>query len=317
MCARQAGRPMAAGDVHRDYSSAEVMRDRDEEPVAARPGSDADPGEALARRRARRREAQQRRETRRRRGLVGLLALAALIGIVVALSSRGSASRRTEVVAGGTSTARRAAQVARHAGPSNTAAHPAAQAQTSLSPVVAALASAGSLPQTNVVPSADGAQFKALMALLWAGILADSPKTALPAFFPKRAYMQLKSIAGAESDWSGRLVRDYGLDIAAAHSLLAADASSAELVRVDVQSSYAHWVPPGVCDNGIGYYEMPGARIVYRRHGELRSFGIASMISWRGVWYVVHLGAVLRPEETGVVDEPSSGPGTPAYSGTC
>jgi hypothetical protein len=316
MCAPQTGRPVATGADHRDYSSAEVMRDRDDEPVAARPGSDADPGEALARRRSRRLEAQQRRAKRRRRGLVGLLALAALIGIVVALSSRGSA-RRTEVVAGGTSTARRAAQVARHAGPSSTAAHPAAQAGTSLSPVVAALASAGSLPQTNVEPSASGPQFKALMALLWAGIQADWPKTALPAFFPKRAYMQLKSIAGAESDWSARLVGDYGLDIAAAHSLLGADASSAQLVRVDVQSSYGHWVPPGVCDNGIGYYEMPGARIVYRRHGELRSFGIASMISWRGVWYVVHLGAVLRPEETGVVDEPSSGPGTPAYSGTC
>jgi hypothetical protein len=155
------------------------------------------------------------------------------------------------------------------------------------------------------------------MALLWTGILKDSVKAALPAFFPERAYAQLKTIASAQSDWSTRLVRDYTLDIAAAHALLGADTSSAELARVEVQSSYGHWVPPGVCENGIGYYEMPGARIVYRQHGELRSFGIASMISWRGVWYVVHFGAVLRSGETGVVDEPSSGPGSPAYSGTC
>jgi hypothetical protein len=54
-----------------------------------------------------------------------------------------------------------------------------------------------------------------------------------------------------------------------------------------------------------------------RCRGELRSFGIASMISWRGVWYVVHLGAVLRSNETRVVDEPASGPGTSEYSATC
>ena len=40
------------------------------------------------------------------------------------------------------------------------------------------------------------------------------------------------------------------------------------------------------------------------------SFGIASLISWRGVWYVVHLGAISRTSVTGVVDDPTIGPGT-------
>jgi hypothetical protein len=155
------------------------------------------------------------------------------------------------------------------------------------------------------------------MAALWAGVASGSVKPAEPAFFPEQAYVQLKSIAGAESDWSGRLLRDYALDLRAAHALLGARAAGAHLVAVKVDSSYGHWVPPGVCDNGIGYYEMPGARIVYREDGALRSFGVASMISWRGEWYVVHLGAVLREGEGGVVDEPASGPGQPAYSGTC
>jgi hypothetical protein len=57
--------------------------------------------------------------------------------------------------------------------------------------------------------------------------------------------------------------------------------------------------------------------VVYRQAGQVRSFGIASMISWRGVWYVVHLGAILRPTASGTVDEPASGEGTSAYSGTC
>jgi hypothetical protein len=57
--------------------------------------------------------------------------------------------------------------------------------------------------------------------------------------------------------------------------------------------------------------------MIYRQGGMVRSFGIASMISWRGVWFVVHLGAVLRPGSGGVVDDPSTGHGVSAYSGTC
>ncbi|HMD51812.1 MAG TPA: hypothetical protein VKG62_03795 [Solirubrobacteraceae bacterium] len=177
--------------------------------------------------------------------------------------------------------------------------------------------SPGSLPQTNALPSGTTAQFRSQMASLWGGIVTDSPSEALVAFFPKDAYIRLKAIPSASSDWTERLLGDYALDIAAAHSLLGVDPEQARLIGVSVPSSYAHWVPPGVCYNAIGYYEVPNARVLYSYDGELRSFGIASMISWRGVWYVVHLGAVLRSTASGVVDEPASGPGTPAYSGTC
>ena len=53
-------------------------------------------------------------------------------------------------------------------------------------------------------------------------------------------------------------------------------------MEVKVDSRYGHWIEPGVCDNRIGYFEMPGARIVYRLKGSIHSLGIASMISWRG-----------------------------------
>jgi hypothetical protein len=155
------------------------------------------------------------------------------------------------------------------------------------------------------------------MAALWSGVVRDSVHGALPAFFPRGAYVQLKAIPSAGSDWSGRLVRDYGLDIHAAHELLGRSAAEARLLGVTVPSSYGHWVPPGACFNSIGYYEMPNARVVYSEHGSTRSFGIASMISWRGIWYVVHLGAVLRAGDEGLVDEPAAGPGSSAYSGTC
>jgi hypothetical protein len=175
----------------------------------------------------------------------------------------------------------------------------------------------GSLPQTNAYPSGTSTQFKSLMAALWSGVMQNSLAAAMPAFFPKDAYLQLKSISNSSSDWTDRLVHDYGLDITAAHELLGPHAARARLIAVEVTSSYGHWIQPGVCDNRLGYYEMPNARVVYREDAQTRSFGIASMISWRGVWYVVHFGAILRASDTGMVDDAAVGRGISAYSGTC
>ncbi|MBV8942321.1 MAG: hypothetical protein JO240_11355 [Solirubrobacterales bacterium] len=83
---------------------------------------------------------------------------------------------------------------------------------------------------------------------------------------------------------------------------------------VRVPQQFAHWVDPGACYNRIGYYEVPNARVVYSENGQVHSFGIASMISWRGVWYVVHFGAVLA---SGVVDAPAAGPSSSIDTGTC
>jgi hypothetical protein len=245
----------------------------------------------------------------RRAGFVWVLALVALVLVGVALLSGGSGPATRPPV---TRPARRPA--------THTAGAPAARTdreRQSSRRIQTAQSSPGSLPQTHAYPSAGSARFKSLMGLLWAGVVSDSPTTALQAFFPRGAYVQLKAIASAGSDWRDRLVHDYTLDIEAAHVLLAGDPASARLIAVAVPSSYGHWVPPGVCYNDIGYYEVPNTRVVYSEGGQVRSFGIASMISWRGVWYVVHLGAILRSSDAGTVDEPSSGAGASAYSGTC
>lgn len=175
----------------------------------------------------------------------------------------------------------------------------------------------GALPQTHQLPSADAPSFRAEMHALWAGVQANSLAKAIPAFFPEAAYVQVKAIGDAQGDFTGRLLADYRLDLAAAHALLGADPGSAHLIGVKLPASSAHWVPPEVCYNRVGYYEWPNARLVYRQNGAVHSFGIASMISWRGVWYVVHLGAVVRSAVGGVVDDPSTGPGTSVPSSTC
>ncbi len=177
--------------------------------------------------------------------------------------------------------------------------------------------SPGSLPQTDQLPSAATAQFHAEMAALWDGVVNDDLADALPAFFPEGAYVQVKGISDPRADYTDRLLGDYRLDLGAAHALLGASAAGAQLLRVQVPQGYAHWVSPGACYNTVGYYEVPNARMVYRQAGQVRSFGIASMISWRGVWYVVHLGAVLRASAAGVVDDPSAGPGESTPSSTC
>jgi hypothetical protein len=155
------------------------------------------------------------------------------------------------------------------------------------------------------------------MAALWSGVSTGVVQDALSGFFPEAAYVQLKTISNSQSDFTDRLVAEYEEDVTAAHQLLGPDAAAATFVGVDVDSAYAHWVPVGVCDNDVGYFEVPNSRVVYSINGQVSSFGIASMISWRGEWYVVHLGAILRSGSGGEVDDPQSGPGDPTYSSTC
>jgi len=175
----------------------------------------------------------------------------------------------------------------------------------------------GGQPQTDDLPRAATPVFETEMADLWQGIVHDSVDKAMPAFFPEGAYLQVKVIADPAADYVSRLIGEFGLDIGAAHQLLGPDPTDAIFLGVDTNGSFAHWVVPGTCSNGVGYYELPNSRLVYEVDGQVRSFGIASMISWRGVWYVVHLGGVARIGNGGMVDDPAAGPGVPAKSSTC
>jgi hypothetical protein len=189
--------------------------------------------------------------------------------------------------------------------------HATASAPPSARPVAPG---AGALPQTRAFPSTRTAAFDNAMADLWLAVTTGNPRFARPGFFPLAAYKQVKAIPYPVPDWQNRLWSDFVLDVRAAHRLVG---SGARLDRVVVPKMYAAWVYPGACANKIGYWHVPGARVVYRAHGQERSFGIASLISWRGVWYVVHLGAVQRTVVTGIVYQPAAGPGVPGPPGGC
>ena len=175
-------------------------------------------------------------------------------------------------------------------------------------------ASAGALPQTNVFPKTTGTAFGNAVHDIWLAVSTGDPDYARPAFFPVAAYKQVKAIADPESDWQNRLWGDFKLDLAAAHKLVG---KNAKLVKVVTPTQYAQWIPAGGCYNSIGYWHLPGSRLVYRTGGVTHSFGLASFISWRGDWYLVHLGALVRSGAYGIVDDPETGSGVPGPPGGC
>jgi len=173
---------------------------------------------------------------------------------------------------------------------------------------------AGNLKQTTAFPRTTSTAFRNAMHDFWLAVTSGNASLALPAFFPETAYVQVKAIADPAADWRSRLWYDFTLDVKAAHALVG---QRARLIKVIVPAQYAAWVSPGACYNSVGYWHVPGARVVYQQGGETRSFGIASLISWRGDWYLVHLGAVLRSGASGEVDDPQAGPGIPGPPGGC
>jgi hypothetical protein len=193
--------------------------------------------------------------------------------------------------------------------PSPSATAPAKPAARPLAPP-----DSGARPQTSALPKTSGKAFRNLAHDLWLAVTTGKAKYARPAFFPEKAYGQVKAIANPGSDWQNRLWYDFTLDLAAVHKLIA---PGAKLTDVLMPSQYYVWIPAGACYNSVGYWHAPGARVVYRQGGATHSFGVASLISWRGVWYVVHFGAVVRGGASGLVDDPELGPGSVGPPGNC
>lgn len=173
----------------------------------------------------------------------------------------------------------------------------------------------GALPPTADRPAAPSPALDALAASLWAAVNGGGPPAAAGAFFPEAAYVQLKALRDDRSDYTYRLLAHFALDIGAAHRLLGSQ--PAQLVGIVLPDSHVRWVPPGACANRIGYWYVAGTRIVYQVAGQTRSFGIAALDSWRGQWYVVHLGSELPPSGYGVVDLPAAGTGPFGSAGGC
>jgi hypothetical protein len=159
----------------------------------------------------------------------------------------------------------------------------------------------GTLPQTRVRPGDRDALFTAGAQRLWQAIVQDKPELAHPFFFPRSAYQQVKAISNPDGDYRNRLIAWYDLDIRAAHDHLGPNAAKARFAGVDVPESSAQWIEPGAEYNKGAYYRVYGTRLNYQVDGHAASIGVFSLISWRGEWYVVHLGPSTRPANAGIV----------------
>ena len=156
------------------------------------------------------------------------------------------------------------------------------------------------------------------MAVLFHDIVGDSLASAERLFFPESAYVAMKTgrIAAPASDYQFRLIAFFSLDLAAYRTHVLAN-GPATFMGVNSNPRDAQWIQPGWCENSIGYWYLPRTRLVYRTKGVVRSVAVASLISWRGVWYVVHLGPNPRPRNVGTVDLPSLGRGIAGPAGGC
>ncbi|OYV64037.1 MAG: hypothetical protein B7X07_07355 [Actinobacteria bacterium 21-64-8] len=185
------------------------------------------------------------------------------------------------------------------------------------SSVAGAKLSPGELPQTRARPLFTSL-FQRDMAVLAGAIAANDASEAQRVFFLEQPYLTMKArqIADPALDYRDRLVALYRLDLSAYHQALYAHAHTTYLyARAD--AALARWIPPGACENAVGYWHEPGVRLVFRRNGVVESVAVDSLISWRGVWYVVHLGPNPRPRNVGTVDGFAKGPGTPGPGGGC
>jgi hypothetical protein len=129
------------------------------------------------------------------------------------------------------------------------------------------------------------------MSGLLRAIEMDDPAAALPAFFPLGAYVQVKGISDPVHDYQTRLVADYEQDIRSLHTELDPTGAPLALDRAAVPES-AEWILPGVEYNKGSYWRVYGTRIYFRSAASERYITIASLISWRGEWYVVHLSSI-------------------------
>jgi hypothetical protein len=146
------------------------------------------------------------------------------------------------------------------------------------------------LPQTRERPSTESRSFRRRLEWVVDAIVQDDPERALPAFFPRVAYEQVKAIADPGRDWQERLWRAFQRDVHEYHRSLGPDAASARLAGLVTNENAVRWIDPGREGNRLGYYRVTRSRLRFRwANGTVRDIELTSLISWRGEWYVVHL----------------------------
>jgi hypothetical protein len=172
-----------------------------------------------------------------------------------------------------------------------------------------------SLPQTLTEPSL-GAPLTTLADSLFADIATNNVAGAERLFLPLPIFLRIKQEPNPSGDWRARLLRWFTNDLVVYHHFLFAQGTP-RLLRVTTSSRDASVIQPGWCYNKAPYWHLRGVRFVFESGGVIHSVAICSLVSWRGQWYVVHLGPDTRSSDAGALYAPASGAGTPGPPGSC
>ncbi len=148
----------------------------------------------------------------------------------------------------------------------------------------------GTRPQVGTLPDPGDPAFLLRVRGLWDAIERGDPTTAAPLFFPLDAYRQVKAISDPDADYQNRLLTAYRQDIASLHQQVGGGAATFD--GIDVPTGQAQWITPGVESNKGSYWRVYGTELRYTSGGQPHTLPVTSLISWRGQWYVVHLGAI-------------------------
>lgn len=166
-----------------------------------------------------------------------------------------------------------------------------ATTSSTLPPTTTTTVDPGTLPQTDAKPTGSGPEFDARMQVLANAIITNSPDTAISTFFPVTAYKQTKKNTDPAADWNNRLIKSFREDVATANKALGPNAKSAVFTGATVPNT-AVWVKPGEEYNVGPYWRVFKTQMNFTVDGKNVQIPIESMISWRGQWYVVHLGKI-------------------------
>lgn len=148
----------------------------------------------------------------------------------------------------------------------------------------------GLLPQTSAKPNGSGAHLSSDVSLLWNAIVTGDPQIADPFFFPLSAYIQVKAISNPVHDYDTRLIYAYDTDLLLYHQELMKMGGAPKLMGLSIPKNQAQWVLPGAEYNKGSYWRVYGSKLYFSVDGITHHFPIDSLISWRGQWYVVHVG---------------------------
>ncbi len=151
---------------------------------------------------------------------------------------------------------------------------------------------AGEVPAENQTAgkTPDVSTFEAKAATLLNAIEKNDPDSALPVFFPKEAFVQLKAIDKPEAYYE-QLVTWFREDIAREHERLVVQDP---LTFAGLKPGSCKWKAKGSEANSIPYWSCSKTQILVKVGKKTETLTVHARINWGKDWFITHLGPIPK-----------------------